>query len=263
MVEPADIERFRVANSELSRRVQSEMEAFFRSLNLAKPEAVRDALLEFVPLLTEQYGAVAATLATDWYEELRASSGAAGRFRALAADTVPTEAVEAKVRYLSGHLWTPDPLAMLGGLLTATDKYVKQPGRDTMASNAKREGVRWARVPSGRKTCSFCLVLASRDAVYMSKHSAGDRRGTGKGDAFHGKCDCQVVRIGKESDYPKEYLPDDYFSMYEAAAKDKSPEVRAFVASLDPDDKNKQIKAAAFSLRRNFPDAVKDSVHTH
>jgi len=243
MVEPADIERFRVANSELSRRVQSEMEAFFRSLNLAKPEAVRDALLEFVPLLTEQYGAVAATLATDWYEELRASSGAAGRFRALAADTVPTDAVEAKVRYLSGHLWTPDPLAMLGGLLTATDKYVKQPGRDTMASNAKREGVRWARVPSGKKTCSWCLILASRDAVYTSKQSAG-----GDGHKFHGACDCVATRIARASDYPDGYLPDDYYAMYQAARQEAQ--------SGDMGD-----IAAAF--RKLHPDAVTDGIHTH
>jgi hypothetical protein len=263
MVERADIERFRLANSELSKGVQAALEDFFLSLDLSKPELVRDALLEFMPILTDQYGSVAATMAADWYDELRAGSRASGRFRALAAPSVPTEAVEEKVRYLASHLWTPDPAGMLGALLTAADKYVKQPGRDTMASNARREGARFARVPTGKKTCSFCLILASRDAVYSTKQAAGDRRNTGKGDSFHGKCDCQVVRIGKESDYPKDYLPDNYFDMYSAATKDNSPEVRAFLASLEPDDKNKQIKAAAFSLRRNFPDAIKDSVHTH
>lgn len=263
MVARESLEQFRLANAELSRLVQAELEAFFRSLNLSNPAAVRDALLEFLPVLTAQYGDVAATLAADWYDETRAASGATGRFRAVTAPGVSTEAVEAKVRYLAGHLWTPDPVGMLGGLLTAADKYVKQPGRDTMASNARREGARFARVPTGKKTCSFCLILASRDAVYATKQAAGDRRNTGKGDSFHGKCDCQVVRIGKESDYPKGYLPDNYFDMYDAATKDNSPEVRAFLASLDPGDKNKQIKAAAFSLRRNFPDAIKDSVHTH
>jgi len=243
MVEPAEIERFRVANSELSRRVQSELGAFFRSLNLAKPEAVRDALLEFVPLLTEQYGAVAATLAADWYDELRASSGAAGRFRALTAASVPTDAVEAKVRYLAGHLWTPEPAAILGGLLTAADKYVKQPGRDTMASNAKREGVRWARVPTGKKTCSWCLILASRDAVYTSKQSAG-----GDGNKFHGACDCVATRIAKASDYPDGYLPDDYYAMYQAARQEAQ--------SGDMGD-----IAAAF--RKLHPDAVTDGIHTH
>lgn len=260
MVDRASLEQYRLANSQLSQMVRAELEAFFLSLDLTRPELVRDALLEFVPILTDQYGAVAASLAADWYEELRGASGAVGRFTAVTAASVPAGAVEAKVRYLAGHLWTPEPAEMLGGLLTAADKYVKAPGRETVAANAKREGVRWARVPTGDKTCSFCLVLASRDAVFLTRESAKFDK---SGEKYHGDCDCQPVRIAKASDYPTDYLPDDYYNMYDAAAKDNSPEVRAFVASLDPDDKNKAIKAAAFSLRRNFPDAVKDAVHTH
>jgi len=167
------------------------------------------------------------------------------------------------VRYLAGHLWTPEPTAMLGGLLTATDKYVKQPARNTVAANAKREGVRWARVPTGPKTCAFCLVMASRDAKYATRKSAGDTKGTGFGDHFHGDCDCQVIPIRKASDYPADYLPDDYYSMYSDATKDDSPEARAFLASLPADDKNKQLKAAVFSMRRLHPNAVRDGVHAH
>ncbi|UKA59168.1 VG15 protein [Arthrobacter sp. FW306-2-2C-D06B] len=242
-------EQFRAANAGLSKLVRDELEGFFGTLNLAKPEAVRNALLEFVPLLVSEYGSVAETLALDYYDELRAASGATGVFRAIAgADGIPGSAVEAKIRYLAKQLWTPDPASMLGGLLTATDKYVKQPGRDAISYNAKREGARWARVPTGAKTCSWCLVLASRDAVYLSKQSAGDRRGTGKGDAFHGDCNCAVVRIGKASDYPPGYLPDDYLAMYEAA--------RADAASGD-------IKDISAAFRRLHPDAVTDAVHTH
>jgi hypothetical protein len=256
----ADLEAYRQANSELSRLVKRDLAAFFASLNLGTPEAARDALLEFLPVLTAQYGDVAASLAAEFYEEMRAASGAVGAFTALSAPSVPAEAVQAKVRYLAGHLWTPEPDGMLGGLLTAADKYVKQPGRSTVAANAKREGVRWARVPTGRKTCSFCLVLASRDAVFLSKESAKYDK---SGEKYHGHCDCEPVRIASAKDYPKDYLPDDYYDMYSAAAKADDPEVRAFIASLPADDKNKQIKAAAFVMRRNYPDAVRDGVHTH
>lgn len=241
MVERADIERFRVANSQLSRLVQGDLEAFFLTLDLTRPEAARDALLEFVPLLTEQYGAVAATLAADWYEELRGASGAAGRFRAVTTASVPPGAVSAKVRFLAGQLWTPEPDAMLGGLLLATDKYVKQPGRDTMASNAKREGVRWARVPTGAKTCSWCLILASRDAVYSSKETAA-------GHKYHGSCDCVAVRISKDSDYPDGYLPEDHYAMYQAARKEA---------------RSGDIKDISAAFRRLHPDVVNDGVHTH
>lgn len=247
MVDRSSLEQFRRDSSQLSELVRAELESFFLSLDLSKPEFVRDALLEFVPVLTDQYGAVAATLAADWYEELRGASGAAGRFSAVTAASVPAGAVEAKVRYLAGHLWTPEPAEMLGGLLTAADKYVKQPGRETMASNARREGVRFARVPSGAKTCSWCLVLASRDAVYLSRRSAGDS-GNGHGDGYHGDCDCQVVPIRKPSDYPEGYLPDDYYAMYEAARKESG---------------SGDIKDISAAFRRLHPDVVNDGVHTH
>lgn len=239
----ADLEAYRAANAELSRLVKRDLTAFFGSLNLANPEASRDALLAFVPALTAQYGDIAATLAADFYEESRAASGARGRFTARTASAVDSGAVEAKVRYAAGQLWSPDPSTMLGALLVAADKYVKQPGRDTMAANARREGVRWARVPTGAKTCSWCLVLASRDAVYRSKTSAG-----GDGHRFHGACDCVATRIGKASDYPEGYLPDNYYEMYQAARNEaQSGDIR-------------DISAA---FRRLHPDAVNDGVHSH
>jgi hypothetical protein len=243
MVAPADLERFRQANAGLSKLVRDQLEAFFLSLNLSKPEAARDALLEYVPILVAQYGDVAATLAAEWYNELRGTSGAVGRFTALTAASVPAGAAQAKVRFLAGHLWTPEPGAMLGGLLTSTDKYVKQPGRDTIAKNAKREGVRWARVPTGAKTCSWCLTLASRDAVYSSKASAG-----GDGNHYHGDCDCVPTRIAKASDYPPGYLPDDHYAMYQAARNEAQ---------------SGNIKDIAAAFRRLHPDAVSDGIHTH
>jgi hypothetical protein len=246
MVDRATLEPYRLATSELSRLVREALEAFFLSLDLSKPEAARDALLEFVPVLTEQYGAVAATMAAEFYEDLRAASGAAGRFTAVAAASVPAGAVEANVRFLAGHLWTPNPGDMLGGLQIAADKYVKAPGRTTMAANARREGVRFARVPTGEKTCAFCLMLASRDAIYFTKELAGD---VGEEyNTFHGFCDCAVVRIAKKSDYPEGYLPDQYLAMYEDARK------AAGSGNV------KDITAAA---RRLFPDALTDGVHTH
>lgn len=248
MVSRSEIEPFRLATEELSSLVREVLEAFFLSLDLSKPEASRDALLEFMPILTEQYGAVAATMAAEWYDELRAASGAAGRFTAVTATSVPTGAVEANVRFLASHLWTTNPAEMLGGLQIAADKYVKQPGRDTIMSNARRERIRFARVPTGDKTCAFCLMLASRDALYFTRESAGDINDTGFGDGFHGFCDCAVVPIRKKSDYPEGYLPDAYYSMY--------TEARKAAGSGD----TKEITAA---FRRLYPDALTDGVHTH
>lgn len=249
MVERESIERYRLASAELSSRVNAELAAYFAALDLSRPEAVRDALLEFTPLLVTEYGQSAAALAMEWYEQLRFESGEDSAFIVAAPPTASAaaEKVGETVRFLAGQLWTPNPASMLSGLSSSTDKYVKQYGRDTIAWNADREGVRFARVPTGAKTCAWCLMLASRDAVYLSKESAGDV-GSGYGDGFHGFCDCEVVRIAKESDYPEGYLPDNYYAMYEDARK----------AAGSGDIKD--ITAAA---RRLFPDALTDGVHTH
>lgn len=244
MVNRAALEQYRSDSNELSRLVRGALEEFFFSLDLNKPDLTRDALLEFTPVLTAQYGDVAAALAADWYEEMRGTSGELGRFTASLAKAVPAAAIEAQVRYLAGHLWTPTPQAILGPLLTSVDKYVKQPGRDTIARNATREGARWARVPSGAKTCSWCLLLASRDAVYLSRAAAGG----GGGDSYHGDCNCQPVRIGAGDDYPEGYLPEDYYEKY-TAARDEA-------ASADLND-------IAAAMRRLHPDLVTDGVHTH
>lgn len=247
MVDRQSIERYRAATSELSGLVAAELAAYFAALDLTKPEATRNALLEFMPLLVAQYGQVAETLAMDWYDELRAASGEVGRFRAAApiAAAVTADRVESKVRYLAGHLWTPEPGAMLAGLTAATDKYVKQSGRDTIAWNAGREGVSYARVPKGTKTCAFCLVLASRDAAYASEKSAGSKK-YGSDNEFHGHCDCEIVRIGRGDEYPAGYIPDDLYDIYSIGA--------------DKAGTRSDIKAITYDLRRRFPDRFTDGV---
>lgn len=267
MASRESIEQHRLAAAGLSELVAAELAAYFAALDLSRPEAVRDALLEFMPLLVAEYGQVSTALAMEWYEQLRFESGGAGAFIVAAPPTpsITAERVESKVRYLAAKLWTPEPEAMLSGLTTASDKYVKQYGRDTVMWNATQEGASYARVPTGEKTCAFCLVQASRDAVYFSRQSAGDVKGTGVGDDFHGDCDCEVVRISSGEDYPPGYLPDDYYDMYRVGhdATRTDPEVIAFMDSLDPNDKNRLIKGVAFALRREFPDQLKDGVHAH
>ena len=48
-------------------------------------------------------------------------------------------------------------------------------------------GAMFARVPTGAETCTFCLMLASRGAVYHTRKTAGEWR------HFHRGCDCKVV----------------------------------------------------------------------
>ena len=61
---------------------------------------------------------------------------------------------------------------------------------ETIIANVGRdrdEGAMFARVPTGTETCAFCLMLASRGAVYHSRKTAGEFK------HFHRNCDCKVV----------------------------------------------------------------------
>lgn len=61
---------------------------------------------------------------------------------------------------------------------------------ETIIANVGRDrdkGAMFARVPTGTETCTFCLMLASRGAVYHTRKTAGEW------GHFHRRCDYKVV----------------------------------------------------------------------
>jgi hypothetical protein len=234
----AEVEQIRSANAELTRLLNAELTDFLASISEASPENVRDALLDVIPALTAEYGDAAATVAAEWFEDVYGG-------RVVLAPTYPTEAVEQGVRYVAGKLWTPQPGEIAGLLATHVDKWVKQPGRETLTASAARNNLTWARVPTGAKTCAFCLVLASRDAVYMTEKAATRRS---DGNLYHGKCDCVPVPMSGPDDAPEGYDPDGLYGLYTSARN-----------GAGSDD----IKDIAAEMRRQNPDLVTDAVHEH
>ena len=234
-----DMEVLRTANRELSDLVAAELSDLLGELGDARPEFVRNALLDLVPVLVEEYGEVASTIAAEWFEEVYGVAPVMG-------EPVRREVVERGVRYSAGHLWTETPGAIEGSLLNQLDSWVQQPGRETLMASASRNQMRWARVPAGGKTCAFCLLMASRsgELLYRTRQSAGDQ-GRGVGDRFHGNCRCLVVPARDASDI--DWNPEPYFEMYEAAVES---------AGGNYDNLPEILKA----LRRDFPDHVRDAV---
>ena len=118
-------------------------------------------------------------------------------------------------------------------LLALTDELVKQPARDLMEHSSTASGVAWARIPSGKTTCAFCLMLAGRGAVYHTAEKAGDL-----GNKFHAHCDCQIVPIKDPSDWPEHYDPkpleDLYYQARGAAEEyaDGVPSAKAILAEM-------------------------------
>lgn len=78
-------------------------------------------------------------------------------------------------------------------------------GRDAVATGASNTGRRvgYMRVPQGAYTCGFCIMLASRGAVYNTKASAGFQ---GVGREYHPGCDCAVRPFYEGQKEPKAVL---------------------------------------------------------
>lgn len=69
-------------------------------------------------------------------------------------------------------------------------RLVTKPGTDTVVENVLRDGTAFARVPEPG-ACSFCLMLASRGAVYT-------RRSVGSVNRFHDNCRCLGIECRRD-----------------------------------------------------------------
>lgn len=199
---------YRDAQNELVRRAIAEIEAFLANIDVRDGHTLRMALDVILPDLVTQYGEAVAMIAAERYDILREFSQVPGRYLATPAPPVDPEKVVQRSRWASSPVWRGDSEQALANVRLIVDEYVKQPGRDTIAQSAERDpaGPRWARVPTGAETCAFCLMLASRGAVYWSREKAAFRRNGGK---YHGGCDCQPTPVwnGNTSTLPADYDP--------------------------------------------------------
>lgn len=90
---------------------------------------------------------------------------------------------------------------------------VKRMANRTMTRNAARDGVRYARVPTGAETCGWCLMLASRGFVYASEKTAGAT------DHYHNDCDCKIMPEFGDTEI-EGYDPDALYDVYSEAYGD-------------------------------------------
>lgn len=242
MTTRADVDRLSKATARAVELAQADLSAFLATLDLTKPETVRDELLDFVPQLVTTYGDVAATASADWYEQVRADA-LSSTYTATLADGATPDQVQGSVRYSAGSLFTDAPLDVLLTLNGALQRYVSFSGRQTVARNAEHDPAhpRFARVPRGGRTCAFCSLLASRGWVYHSERTAGLEH------EYHDHCHCQIVpEWNKGQAHIEGYDPNAMYAIYQHAAE-------IVGGTHDP-------QAILAVMRRQFPDHFTDGV---
>lgn len=209
--------QFEQANDGIAALVERDLAAFFGLLDFSRPDAVKLDLFDFIPELVTLYGDVAASVAADWYEELRDLEGVGGSFRAPLAPSVPVAQVQGRLGYATrpdGPLFLGDSTTLTAFLGMMTNEYALQPGRDTVMQAAHKDNAAYARVPEPG-ACKFCLMLASRGFVY-SKSTVGDSK------KFHGKCRCNAMPVWDETRARVEYGydPDALYDLYRRSVAD-------------------------------------------
>lgn len=231
------------------RKIANDAENALRGWLTRNPHASPAAVQREAARLIAQHGAAAAQTAKAYYVAERRAVPELPRYRATAHPELDNVDVALRLRE------SYDQADELRGLGPAVNRLVEQAGRQTITRNARRDPAapRWARVPIG-PTCAWCLMLASRGAVFLTEASAGGGRG---GTVFHPYCDCQPVPVwpGQSPPYDVAALRDIYVQARVASGD------RVLGTTADgrlrwarPDD-DRLVTAA---LRQHFPGMVND-----
>lgn len=169
--------------------VESSVLAWCRSHDGATVAEKREAAKLIMEGFVQGYDDVAAEFAAQWYDH-RAEQGGARLDQAVTMTTYRPDSVDAVARYQAKKLAKGGDaeFAKACGEFARDDAFKSL--NETISANVGRDkdkGVRFARVPTGFETCTFCLMLASRGAVYHTRKTAGEFK------HFHRRCDCKVV----------------------------------------------------------------------
>ena len=178
----------------LTRLAEADLRRLWIRIANQPPEAVRDALMDVLPLLADEYGTAASVMAADWYDDVRAAAEAAGLFQAEPVPPPTSARFEALARWGVDPLFADTPAAdvaltrISGGMQrTIADMY-----RETVVQSSLLDpaALGWRRVGQG-DNCGFCNMLIGRGDVYSQK-----------GVAFksHDHCNCVAAAVFQGED---------------------------------------------------------------
>lgn len=206
---------------------------FGRMLPDASAQEWRDAGALLLRQAAEAYGDMAVAAACDEYDRVAQAQGLDCQGAATPPEGLPQEAYDRPAAYLAGKVAAGDVPGFAKAMAAKAADYVSRSANRAVMRNAARDkgrGMRFARVPTGRETCGFCLMLASRGFVYHNARTAG------LFGRYHDNCDCRVVP-GREGSEVPGYDPDWYLSVYE--------DCRRTCGSAEADDICREIERRA------------------
>jgi hypothetical protein len=172
----------------LAQLAANDLAAMWRQVNNAVE--ARKALQDILPALLRAYGAAAATLAADWYDEARAAAEVGGAFTAIPAD-LGDQGADALALWATSKGTDLDAIRGLveGGLTRRVLTWSRETVQGSALADPRADG--WQRIGVG--SCPFCAMLIGRGAVYTEATSHF---------ASHDHCHCSAVPAFKGKPRP-------------------------------------------------------------
>lgn len=172
--------------------------------------ALVDALLSVMPTYTD----AAAQAGADFYDAVRVSE-VGEAMGAQAVSGFDPDAFEGAVRAFAQDMVDGKPAELFDGkVVDRVDRDIRRSANMSVAENARRDPLKpkYARVPGGGETCEFCIMLASRGAVYGTAEAASHA---------HPGCDCRVVPSFDGGHDIEGYDPDELYAKWKGLSSGK------------------------------------------
>lgn len=202
----------------------------------APPDLALARMIDALDLIIPSYYDAAASLAVDWYEELREESKPSGLYVPRIIGNPSMDWIEREVEKFRREAEAgieAEMAAMARELERLAEKEVARGFRDSITGNARldSEAIGWSRV-TRPGACKFCLMLADRGAVYRSESTAIF--------AAHSNCHCASRPEFRNGEHGEEanavqYLASSKRARDSRVQAQRNAKVRAYLNANYPD----------------------------
>lgn len=238
----AEVDEFQAATDDIKAVMVASLVAYWIENVEANPAESIGELREFTLGLVAEYGQTAAATAIDFYESVRPAG---------APSFEPVPVVRDDLVGGGSLNWATQPL-LTETWEQALDRISAEIQKATMEAAIETIGeatledpldVRYARYPQDDDPCAYCVLRASRGAIYWSEDTAA------RGD--HVYCKCRITPVFPDEPLP--YLRAPYMAQYQNGAAEAADAVAAIRAdhTLAPAERQEaEFKALLAGMRR-------------
>lgn len=207
----ADVEQHRSAVDDVITLAIAELATEWDALP-DTPTALVGPLADLMAELYGDFSQMTATLAADWYDDLRIVADAPGRFTAALAPEISGGQIRSSASWASSAAWV-DLDKALRDSAASLERMLADRDRSTVDVNvgADPAAPRYGRHASAN-ACAFCALNATRGPVFRSEDAAGKK--------YHDHCACIAVPSWTHADYTEAPYVSDWRQAYFDAADD-------------------------------------------